>query len=232
MAMGKQIMISSGKTTVAKSAIKKASSSATQRVDKYQNKALVALNKKVNKLAKIPELKNYVDNSGTINVTTSGQWYSAFSKNIVTGLTDNDRIGDQIRCKSLHIKGTINLMPPMASVAVVRLILVRYKDNYYNTNPSIVDLLNTNDYRSFYNTETQKDEYSILYDKTFNLNQTTKPQVYFSIHKNLSNAYAKWNPGTISTGPASGHYFMYLISDQSATSVIEVNFTHMLYFVD
>lgn len=229
MAMAKSYLVSRGTVN---NTVKKATEKATKSVDKLQNKAIKSIARKVKTLANQSELKNYTDNSGTLNVTTAGQWYSAFSKDVVNGTGDNDRIGDVVTCKSLHIKGTIYLNSVLSSVAMCRLILVRFKDNYYNSNPNIVDLLNTNDYRSFYNTETQPEEFSILHDKTYSLSEIKTPQIYFKIHKSLKNGKAHWNTGTVLNGPTSGHYYMYLISDQATASAVQVNFTHLFYFKD
>lgn len=205
---------------------------ATKKEDKMQNKVLTSLSRKVNTLIRQPEIKYFVDNSGTVSVSTTGQWYAAFSKDITNGTTDINRIGDQVICKSLHIKGTIN-MYPLITTAFVRMILVRYKGDYYNYAPNAADLLMTPDFRSFYNKETYKDLFDILHDKTYNLVATQQSQqIYFKIHKNLHNSRAKWDTGLALNAPTVGHYFMYIIGDTPLAPLPYINFTHVFYYTD
>lgn len=211
--------------------LKKTKYVAKKKEDKLQNIVLTKLTRRVHALERLPEIKNFTENSGLLSVTSSGSWYNAFTKNLVYGDNDNQRIGDVVTMKSIHIKGSININT-LTSAAFVRLILVRYKQNFANYNPAAGDLLATNDFRSFYNTETQKDEFTILFDKTYSLVQgTNSAQQQIKIHKNLHNARCKWDSGLVNNAAADGHIAMYLISDQPSYYPF-VNFTHVFYFTD
>lgn len=232
MPLGKLQLYKAGTATPTNKAIMKAKFKATKYVDKIQNVALQKLSRKVNILAKLPEIKNYSANSGTLSIPSTGLWYADLTKDITTGVTDNTRIGDAIKALSIHIKGSLN-MPVLAGTAFVRIILVRYKESYYNSAPNIANLLNTTDYRSFYNSETVKDQFSILYDKTFNMiNQPSdKCQYQIKIHKKLNNAHVAWDSGQIQNSPTNGHLFLYAISDQTALYPF-INFTSLFYYRD
>lgn len=212
--------------------INRAISKAIKPVDKLQNKVLKKLNRKVNTLVGQKEVKYTSANTGAISINGNGGWISTISKDIVNGTTDNQRIGDKINMLSIHFKGTINL-PQGLNTAIVRLILVRYHETFYQTSPDSTKLLLTGDYRSFYKPETQKDQYSIIFDKTYNLYQTNRQQLYIKIHKSLCGAKAGWDTGSMLNGPASGHLFLYYIGDSNPTQPNPfIDLTYMLYYND
>lgn len=232
MGYGKSTLVSAGKKSVVSKNVKKAAFKATDKVDKYQNTAIEALNRKVNKIAKLPELKYFSVNTGVITATTSPQWFLGISKDIQNGTGDNNRIGDNVIAKYLHLKGTITMGSLLQQSNVVRLILVRYKENYQNGGPLTGDLLLTPDYRSFYKPETKRQEYSILYDKTYVLTPQNKPTLQVKIHKRLGGAKICWETGTITNGPTSGHYYLLMISDQPASTAPLVDLTSIFYYTD
>jgi len=211
--------------------IKKAKYIATKKEDKVQNKAIASLSKKVSQLIKQPELKWYDTNSSVTTVSSVGVWYNNISKNIVTGTTDNNRIGDQIRGYSLHVKGTLSINPSVP-LSVVRIILVQYKQSYYTSAPDIGYLLadNVNAIRSYYDQE-QKQHFNILYDKVYNLSVQAKPNVYLKINKTLGKRKIFWDSNIALNAPTEGQIFLYAVSDQTSFEPsLDVN--TRLYFID
>lgn len=199
-------------------------------VDKVQSEAINKLQHQVKRLTTGTELKHYTLNTGVLNASTTPQWFFGFSKDIVQGSDDVNRIGDQVRAHSIHIKGNISLgNPPLSTSQSVRVILVRYKASYQLSSPQVSDLLFTSDYRSFYRSETKRDEYTILYDKTHVLT-VDRPLSNIRIHKRLGMGRMQWNSGPVLNGPTTGHLFMLYISDQASGPYPIIDVTSMLYF--
>lgn len=201
-------------------------------VDKTQSMAISKLQRSVKILTKLPELKYYTLNTGVLSATTTPQWFNSLSKDIIQGTDDTNRIGDQVRAHSIHIKGNVSLgNPPLSTSQSVRIILVRYKASYQASSPVVGDLLYTSDYRSFYRPETKRSDYTILYDRTHVLTQD-RPLSNIRIHKRLGMSHMLWNSGPVLNGPTNGHIFMLYISDQPTGPYPVIDVTSMLYYRD
>jgi len=124
-----------------------------------------------NQLSRVIETK-YVDSNYNSGFDSSGT-IQILSNIITQGDTDSDRIGDKLLMRNLSIRGYASYGD---TVNVMRVILFQWKLSNASVTPTITDILQTAHRFSHYNHD-KKAQYSILYDQTFNLDDSNRRQI-------------------------------------------------------
>jgi len=112
----------------------------------------------------------YIDSTYNSGFDTTGT-IQILSNIITQGVTDSDRVGDKCEMKSLAMRGYASYGD---TVNIMRVILFQWKPSS-TTAPVITDILQTVHRFSHYNHD-KKALYRVLYDTTFNLNDTNRRQ--------------------------------------------------------
>lgn len=213
-----------------KRAVYKAKTYARKPVDKAQSQAISALARQVHSLQVSKPLKYFPISVATPQNVSSSYLFVPLSKDIISGVTDNDRIGDTIQGRSIHVKFNL-FMQPLVNLALVRVIFFVWKQSYQLAAPNGPDMFDSVNIQSFYNRETS-DYFTILHDKIINLQQGVSMQQQVNFHRKMFNKM-QWDSGTVLNGPTTNHIWMLIFSDQSAAINVQMtNFESKLYFVD
>lgn len=112
----------------------------------------------------------YIDSTYTSGFDSSGT-IQLLSNIITQGVGDSDRVGDKCEMKSFAMRGYAQHGDP---TNIMRVILFQWKPSSTSA-PVITDVLQTAHRFSHYNHD-KKALYRVLYDTTFNLNDTNRRQ--------------------------------------------------------
>jgi len=194
----------------------------------YPRKSNLAREVRLIKRTIKPELKVYLPSPAN-NVTQSCQY--DLINDVAIGTAAYNRIGNQINCRSIQIRGTLvvdNTLTVLQPVRV-RLMLVWYKepagyaldDNalWPSGAPTVDEFTSYHDRKTF----------KVLYDKTITLCNDIKPVQAIRINKKL-NAITEFDEtGQIN----SGALYWVRIQDASTATPSDVqNITARLYYTD
>lgn len=98
---------------------------------------------------------------------------------IARGVSDDERIGNQVKSVYLGIRGALEYNPSATSPTIVRALVIKYKRSA-GTNPDISDLMQGTVPWSF-RSLTQTRNYTLLASRTYNLSSQV-PQRYVNIN--------------------------------------------------
>lgn len=175
-----------------------------------------------------PELKVYLPSPGD-SVTQSCQY--DLINDVAIGTAGYQRIGNQINCRSVQIRGTLAIDTTLTDVQPVRvrLMLVWYKEpNGYVLDDNALwpaGAPTVDEFTSYVDRKTFK----VLYDKTFTLCNTIKPLQAIRINKKLGSVTEFDEGGNINSGAL---YWVRIQDVSSATPSIVHNVTGRLYYTD
>lgn len=163
-------------------------------------------------------------------VSTAGTLYEL---SIPTqGAGDSNRIGDKLELRGLRLRLAFQ---PGDSVNLLRMIIFQYRGNSTLHTPAINEVI-----QSIYVgvdsplapfTHDYKNQFGILYDKTYALSSAATPLIV--INKKIKLKYAKKQVAfTAASTNGSNKLYMILVSDSSAIPHPQVNFISRLFYDD
>lgn len=155
------------------------------------------------------------DSTGTIQILS----------NIITqGVTDSDRVGDRLEIKNFAMRGYASYGD---TVNIMRVILFQWKPSS-TTAPVITDVLQTAHRFSHYNHD-KKGLYRVLYDTTFNLNDTNRRQQLIKRNLKPKLKTLKFEAAGVN---GMNHIYLLGISDSSVSPNPAVQLDFRLQFKD
>lgn len=179
------------------------------------------------------EFKETTSHYAINNITNAGA--IEYLSGIVQGDTGSTRDGSQVRCKGLSLHGRCQINfgtsnPPQQ----VRMIVFMQKTSYGATGPSLTDLLQSAagvPTLGFYNLDNVPQNFRILKDKTYSLNDASRPIFTFNEHIKL-NSVMRYDGGTSAySDQASNAIHVLFVSDQ-ASNPPDASLTVRMRYVD
>lgn len=167
-----------------------------------------------------PELKYNVTTGDIAGPDTTGDIQTL--GNITVGTTNNQRIGNSVTAKSIHLRFKAT-MHPSATATQIRMIIFRWKQDAPSSVTSILQSASPISFK----TETQRYQSNILFDKVFNLN-TDRPEMFRQM-KIKYNEHVGFNEANVQ--PTSHAPWILLLSDE-ATNVPAVSYFTRMYYTD
>lgn len=154
-----------------------------------------------------------IDNNGTNMIYLSG---------IAQGDTGSTRDGSQVRCKGLSLHGRVQINfgttnPPQ----LVRMIVFQQKTSFGATAPvrdDLLDLAAGTSPISFYNLDNVPQNFRILKDKTWQLNDASRPIFHFNEHIKLNSVMRFDGTTTAYADQSSNAIHVLFVSDQAANA--------------
>lgn len=191
---------------------------------RYRRRYRSSLAKKAYRLAKkaykAPELK-YNKISLTKNpVSGIGTFDNLDSTS--AGTTNNQRIGDSIIAKSIHLRCKMNLNAS-ATATQVRMLIFKWRSEFPAT---VTDVLETATITSF-KSDDQRFQSSILYDRTYNLN-TDRPEIFLKKKIKLGFRMTYIGGGTV---PNTNGVYVIFCSDE-AVNTPTIDFQSRMFYID
>jgi len=176
--------------------------------------------KKVNEILKMSELKDFTtSNNNLININWNGQLVVELNNPPIGG-TDITREGDQIACTYQELKITV-LKPPGTGVdgqAYVRVIGFWDRQNTIVDQQEIINTLGTiNAVNNVFNIDHRK-EWILLYDKTVELNDLSKPMARFVFKTSLKKRLTQFSAGTENINSGALKFLIISDIDEDATN--------------
>lgn len=151
--------------------------------------------------------KKFYDLDVAHNASNTGSVFGLLS-NIVEGTSQNERIGDNIKLRSMYMQSTV-LMNGTAGETKYRCLIVRQKGTAGGAPPTAADILKNHSSTYRVNSAVDTDKFTIVYDKVFPLHTYNK---YRKVEFKL-----KFNSKTIQYNDTSVYpnreYWMLSISD-------------------
>lgn len=172
------------------------------------------------------ELKHF-DTDNTIYPYT-GAFLSTGLFQIAQGDADNQRNGEKLRIKSLHIQGSVVKNAAVANT-LIKIVLVKCPTIHSDTSPQ-TEVYTTQSMTSFRNMDFTK-KYSVIWTKTISLNSIKTKQLFDKYIKlDIPVSYTAAGADTIE---ANG-YFLMITSDQinNASSIPTFNFKTRVRYID
>jgi hypothetical protein len=152
---------------------------------------------------------------------------------IATGTDQINRIGRQVRLKSIHLRGNIEANTAGNPAQRVRLIVVATKNSEPDNAPVLQDVLQDGgNFDSFRNLNRARGFIPIV-DRTFQVDQDD-PRRYFNIYKKLNiRKQFNDNSGTYtSASQGYGDIYMWAICDEDNTNEPVIALMSRVRFVD
>lgn len=173
------------------------------------------------KAYKAPELKYYAA-AGTVTGPSSSGSAEQLSE-ISQGVTNNDRIGDSIHAKSLHLRMKMNLNASATS-SQVRVIIYKWLSESPSLSSS--DILESASITSF-KTEANRYQSQFLMDRVFTLNTDT-PELFLQEKIKLG-MQIHYNQAV--TQPTVNGLYIFILSDEAANTPT-LAYDYRVYFTD
>lgn len=140
---------------------------------------------------------------------------------MATGDTINTRDGNSI--KGVYLGGRITLkINSSATASVARCIVFQDTQQIADTSPTLTEVLQTNDVKSFLN-QAALGRFKILWDKTYTLSQNS-PTATHQIHVDIPlNHHLRFN-GNTANDTQKGHLYYLALSDEATNTVDQDSF--------
>lgn len=136
---------------------------------------------------------------------------------IAQGDGTNQRNGNSILCRSLYIRGFMQINPAVTLNTRVSLILVQDTQQIGDTNPVIADVLNSDDPEAMLNTSNTNytaGRFKILWRKNYNLTPATASRPTIMIDKYFKlYSHVKYNGPNTTDIQKNGYYLIMLTSE-------------------